>query len=344
MSDALARALAAGFTAAELDLIAPYLTRRAITARATSRRDAEQALTRLGDAVTAARELLAIAIGDIYRCTATHTGRRCQWTVGHTRAHYSPEFPPIEWRDGQPAARVPGSSAEPYCVPVAGQVDAYRVRNTTGREALMHRTDNGWRVLYPVAGPGTPDLLSTIDAHCDPAAAARRAVYLLDLLDTTGGPAVRSDESIGRPESIGTHPEALPATADEWTWRHNAYVSTASATTDRAAAERSVTRCRAANPGDPVTLMHRTVTPWTEAAESGPAAGSDTAETRASEPATAVRWDAGRQNGKRTEAELLDRAAREHDKVCSCDPRYLMSCPRMAAAILAAGRVDPGER
>lgn len=54
-------------------------------------------------------------------------------------------------------------------------------------------------------------------------------------------------------------------TSAEWTWRHNRYVSTASATADRAEAERSVDRCRAANPGDPVNLMHRTVTPWTPA-------------------------------------------------------------------------------
>ena len=33
--------------------------------------------------------------------------------------------------------------------------------------------------------------------------------------------------------------------------------------------------------------------------------------------------------------ELIARATREHNKLCSCDPRYLMSCPKMAAAILA---------
>lgn len=38
---------------------------------------------------------------------------------------------------------------------------------------------------------------------------------------------------------------------------------------------------------------------------------------------------------------LLTRGRIEHDKVCSCDPRYLMSCPRMAAAILAQGGKEP---
>lgn len=33
--------------------------------------------------------------------------------------------------------------------------------------------------------------------------------------------------------------------------------------------------------------------------------------------------------------ELIARAKPEHDKVCSCDPKYLMSCPKMAAAILS---------
>ncbi|MEV7267086.1 hypothetical protein AB0N38_26340 [Micromonospora aurantiaca] len=58
----------------------------------------------------------------------------------------------------------------------------------------------------------------------------------------------------------------LPADAStEWTWKHNNYVSTASATTDREEAERAVWRCRTANPGDPVRLMRRTVTDWTPA-------------------------------------------------------------------------------
>ncbi|MGA4726279.1 hypothetical protein ACPB67_02565 [Micromonospora taraxaci] len=58
----------------------------------------------------------------------------------------------------------------------------------------------------------------------------------------------------------------LPADATtEWTWQHNAYVSIRSATTDRAEAEQKVQRCRAVNPGDPVTLMRRTVTDWTSA-------------------------------------------------------------------------------
>lgn len=56
MSDAnLARALADAFTTEQLALIEPYLTRRAVDARATSRRDAADALARLGDAVTIAQ-------------------------------------------------------------------------------------------------------------------------------------------------------------------------------------------------------------------------------------------------------------------------------------------------
>ncbi|MEV7268433.1 hypothetical protein AB0N38_33240 [Micromonospora aurantiaca] len=36
-------------------------------------------------------------------------------------------------------------------------------------------------------------------------------------------------------------------------------------------------------------------------------------------------------------AEVMRRATEAHDKTCSCDPRYRMSCARMAAAILAQG-------
>lgn len=42
--------------------------------------------------------------------------------------------------------------------------------------------------------------------------------------------------------------------------------------------------------------------------------------------------------------ELIARAKPEHDKVCSCDPRYLMSCPKMAAAILALAKPAAGSR
>lgn len=56
-----------------------------------------------------------------------------------------------------------------------------------------------------------------------------------------------------------------PATSTEWTWRHNAYTSTARATSDRAEAERVIAILQRNNPGDPVTLMRRTVTEWTPA-------------------------------------------------------------------------------
>jgi PadR family transcriptional regulator len=41
---------------------------------------------------------------------------------------------------------------------------------------------------------------------------------------------------------------------------------------------------------------------------------------------------------RRSEQEILDQAKAAHDRVCSCDPRYLMSCPRMAQAILGTAR------
>lgn len=44
---------------------------------------------------------------------------------------------------------------------------------------------------------------------------------------------------------------------------------------------------------------------------------------------------------RRTREEIIAAAKIEHDRACSCDPRYLMSCGRMAAAILAQGRVKP---
>lgn len=57
MSTPLAVALAAAFTGHQLDRIANYLTPRAREARATHRLDDEEALSKLADAVTAAREL-----------------------------------------------------------------------------------------------------------------------------------------------------------------------------------------------------------------------------------------------------------------------------------------------
>jgi hypothetical protein len=38
--------------------------------------------------------------------------------------------------------------------------------------------------------------------------------------------------------------------------------------------------------------------------------------------------------------ELIRVAKQRHDEVCTCDPKYLMSCPRMAQAILR-GPVSP---
>lgn len=39
-----------------------------------------------------------------------------------------------------------------------------------------------------------------------------------------------------------------------------------------------------------------------------------------------------------TKEERIALAKVEHDKACSCDPKYLMSCPRMAAAILKTAK------
>lgn len=41
--------------------------------------------------------------------------------------------------------------------------------------------------------------------------------------------------------------------------------------------------------------------------------------------------------------EILRRAQTEHDQGCNCDPRYVMSCPRMAAAVLRCGRNNSTE-
>lgn len=106
----------------------------------------------------------------------------------------------------------PDTTGEPYCTPIAGLVDAYRVRNTAGREALVHRAGNGWQVTYPTAG--TPELLTVVPAHYSLTDAARWAADALDRVDDTA-PAIRSDESIGQPDTIGTHPEALPAAGSD---------------------------------------------------------------------------------------------------------------------------------
>ncbi len=42
-----------------------------------------------------------------------------------------------------------------------------------------------------------------------------------------------------------------------------------------------------------------------------------------------------------TREEIIERARVEHDAVCSCDPKYVMSCPRMAATILAQSSAAP---
>ena len=35
-----------------------------------------------------------------------------------------------------------------------------------------------------------------------------------------------------------------------------------------------------------------------------------------------------------TREEIIDLAKEQHYRECDCDPKYLMSCPRMAQAIL----------
>lgn len=42
--------------------------------------------------------------------------------------------------------------------------------------------------------------------------------------------------------------------------------------------------------------------------------------------------------------ELIARAKPEHDKSCSCDPKYIMSCPKMASAILALNHEERVEK
>jgi hypothetical protein len=45
-----------------------------------------------------------------------------------------------------------------------------------------------------------------------------------------------------------------------------------------------------------------------------------------------------------TREELIARSTHIHDDAgCGCDPKYLMSCPRMAAAILEAGQAETTE-
>jgi hypothetical protein len=39
-----------------------------------------------------------------------------------------------------------------------------------------------------------------------------------------------------------------------------------------------------------------------------------------------------------TRESLIERAKQQHDRECSCDPKYLMSCPRMVQAILGVGK------
>lgn len=34
------------------------------------------------------------------------------------------------------------------------------------------------------------------------------------------------------------------------------------------------------------------------------------------------------------EARLIEAARQVHDRICSCDPKYILSCPKMAQAIL----------
>jgi hypothetical protein len=43
-----------------------------------------------------------------------------------------------------------------------------------------------------------------------------------------------------------------------------------------------------------------------------------------------------------TREEIIAKAKPGHDAVCHCDPKYLMSCPNMANAILALA--SPAEK
>lgn len=36
---------------------------------------------------------------------------------------------------------------------------------------------------------------------------------------------------------------------------------------------------------------------------------------------------------------IIGRAREEHDRICSCDPKYFMSCPKLAQAILNTTKV-----
>jgi hypothetical protein len=40
-----------------------------------------------------------------------------------------------------------------------------------------------------------------------------------------------------------------------------------------------------------------------------------------------------------TREEIINAARIEHDKICSCDPKYLMSCLKLAQAILNTTKV-----
>jgi hypothetical protein len=45
----------------------------------------------------------------------------------------------------------------------------------------------------------------------------------------------------------------------------------------------------------------------------------------------------------KTREELIEAATPVHDAECSCDRRYRMSCPVMAAAILSLGKEPDGQ-
>ena len=62
-------------------------------------------------------------------------------------------------------------------------------------------------------------------------------------------------------------PDEVPA--DEYTWRHNAFVAEHEPTRDRGEAEVRAARCRAANPGHDVGVVTRTVTEWREVSSRG---------------------------------------------------------------------------
>jgi len=72
---------------------------------------------------------------------------------------------------------------------------------------------------------------------------------------------VYPDQQPGQPITIVVR--SRPAVA-EYTWRHNRYIATATATRDRAEAERKAARVRTANPGDDIGVVTRSVTEWQE--------------------------------------------------------------------------------